>query len=139
MKLLPTWIRDFVDLKVDNAALAHDLTSMGIAVEGISDEGDSTVFEMEIGTNRPDAMNHYGVAREAAAFYALPLKPFAPNLPPSKGKSGFEITLDDCRHCPRFTARVLRSATVKPSPTSVASRLALLDQRPINNAVDATN
>ena len=29
---------------------------------------------MEIGTNRPDAMNHYGVAREAAAIYDLPLK-----------------------------------------------------------------
>ena len=67
MKISPTWLRDFVDLKVDNHQLAHDLTSIGIAVEGISGEGDATVFEMEIGTNRPDAMNHYGVAREAAA------------------------------------------------------------------------
>ena len=32
---------------------------------------------MEIGTNRPDAMNHYGVAREAAAIYDLPLKPIS--------------------------------------------------------------
>ena len=36
MKLLPHWIRDFVDLKVDNATLAHDLTSIGIAAEGVS-------------------------------------------------------------------------------------------------------
>jgi phenylalanyl-tRNA synthetase beta chain len=36
--------------------------------------GADCVFEMEIGTNRPDAMNHYGVAREAAAIYDLPLK-----------------------------------------------------------------
>ena len=68
MKLSAQWIRDFVDLPVDNARLAEDLTSIGIAVEGISGEGASTVFEMEIGTNRPDAMNHYGVAREASAF-----------------------------------------------------------------------
>ena len=75
MKLSPHWIRDFVDLSVDDRRLAEDLTGVGIAVEGISGSGADTVFEMEIGTNRPDAMNHYGVAREAAAIYDLPLKP----------------------------------------------------------------
>ena len=74
MKLSPQWIRDFVDLTVDDQRLAEDLTNVGISVEGISGTGADTVFEMEIGTNRPDAMNHYGVAREAAAIYDLPLK-----------------------------------------------------------------
>src|SRR5271170_5901428 len=74
MKLSPPWIRDFVSLSVDDRRLAEDLTRVGIAVEGISGSGADTVFEMEIGTNRPDAMNHYGVAREAAAIYDLPLK-----------------------------------------------------------------
>jgi hypothetical protein len=32
-------------------------------VEGISGTGADKVFEMEIGTNRPDAMNHYGRRR----------------------------------------------------------------------------
>ena len=75
MKLSAQWIRDFVDLTVDNDHLAEDLTNVGISVEGISGGGADTVFEMEIGTNRPDAMNHYGVAREAAAIYDVPLKP----------------------------------------------------------------
>ena len=75
MKLSAQWIREFVDVPVDNHRLAEDLTSIGIAVEGISGEGANTVFEMEIGTNRPDAMNHYGVAREAAALYGVSLKP----------------------------------------------------------------
>src|ERR1700676_3131285 len=75
MKISSQWIRDFVDLLVDDRRLAEDLTSIGIAVEGISGEGANTVFEMEIGTNRPDAMNHYGVAREAAALYKVSLKP----------------------------------------------------------------
>src|ERR1700722_12717153 len=74
MKLSPQWIRDFVDLTVDDRRLAEDLTNVGIGVEGISGVGADTVFETEIGTNRPDAMNHYGVAREAAAIYDLPLK-----------------------------------------------------------------
>src|ERR1700723_1659089 len=75
MKISPQWVREFVELTVDDRRLAEDLTGVGIAVEGISGEGANTVFEMEIGTNRPDAMNHYGVAREAAALYKVPLKP----------------------------------------------------------------
>jgi phenylalanyl-tRNA synthetase beta chain len=139
MKLSPTWLRDFVDLKVDDHRLADDLTSIGIAVEGISGKGKATVFEMEIGTNRPDAMNHYGVAREAAAFYDLPLKRLTPKLPKHTGIAGVAITIEDSRYCPRFTARALQHVHIKPSPASVANRLALLDQRPISNAVDATN
>ena len=90
MKLSPQWIREFVDLSVDDRRLAEDLTNVGISVEGISGTGADTVFEMEIGTNRPDAMNHYGVAREAVAFYGLGLKPLASaakaaNSSPSSG------------------------------------------------------
>jgi phenylalanyl-tRNA synthetase beta chain len=139
MKLSPAWLRDFVDLPVDDRTLARDLTSIGIAVEGISGAGEDTVFEMEIGTNRPDAMNHYGVAREASAFYDLPLKPLAAALPAAIGRAGVTITVEDGRYCPRFTARVLREVTIKPSPAKIAHRLELLDQRPISNAVDATN
>src|SRR6516162_934261 len=139
MKLSPHWLRDFVDLGVDDRQLAADLTSIGIAVEAISGSGDHTVYEMEIGTNRPDAMNHYGVAREAAAFYNVPLKPIRPMLPYPQGVGGVEITIEDGRVCPRFTARVLRDVQIKPSPEKIARRLGLLDQRPINNAVDATN
>lgn len=185
MKLSPQWIRDFVELVVDDHRLAEDLTSVGIAVEGISGTGRDTVFEMEIGTNRPDAMNHYGVAREAAAIYELSLKPIAPRLPsggqapssadlhraagnrslskqssggsrgaakaaPSSGDSGttevvpvpavpFPITVEEPQLCPRFSARVIRGTTITASPEEMARRLQLLEQRPISNAVDATN
>ncbi len=139
MKLSPNWIRDFVDLTVDDRTLAHDLTNVGIAAENIFGEGADTVFEMEIGTNRPDAMNHYGVAREASAIYDLSLKPIVPKLPDPTGKAGFAIDIEDVDGCPRFTARILRNVKVKPSPTNIVHRLGLLDQRPINNAADATN
>ena len=139
MKISPSWLRDFVDLPVDYRRLADDLTLAGIAVEGISGEGDSTVFETEITTNRPDAMNHYGVAREVSALYDLPLRPIEPRLPPSHGMSDVTIQIDEPELCPRFTAREIRGAQIKPSPANIASRLTLLDQRPISNAVDATN
>ena len=163
MKLSANWIRDFVDLTVDNHRLATDLTDVGLGVEGIEGAGADLVFEMEIGTNRPDAMNHYGVAREAAAIYDLPLKPIEPKLPLAakaalsaadnaalKGRSStvraeaaqdpaFPITVEEPELCPRFTARVIRGTHIKASPDNIAHRLQLLDQRPISNAVDATN
>jgi len=139
MKISAHWIRDFVDLAVNNGRLAADLTSVGIAVEGISGSGPDTVFETEIGTNRPDAMNHYGVAREAAAIYDRPLKPVRPALPAARSGAAFPVEIEDPHGCARFTARVLRNVTIRPSPEHIAHRLALLDQRPINNAVDATN
>src|SRR6266478_6633401 len=139
MKLSPQWIRDFVELRVDDRRLAEDLTAAGIAVEAISGSGEDTAFEMEIGTNRPDAMNHYGVAREASAIYDLPLKPLQPKLPAASSKGDFAIEVAEPDLCPRFTARVLRGIRIKPSSEKVAHRLDLLDQRPINNAVDATN
>jgi len=143
MKLSPHWIRDFVDLAVDDRRLAEDLTGVGIAVEGISGSGEDTVFEIEIGTNRPDAMNHYGVAREAAAIYDRPLKALSalssqPSAKPSHD-APFPITVEEPQLCPRFSARVIRGTRIKPSPAKIAHRLQLLDQRPISNAVDATN
>ena len=143
MKLSPQWIRDFVDLTVDDHRLAKDLTDVGLGVEGIDGQGADTVFEMEIGTNRPDAMNHYGVAREAAAIYDLPLKqPSALSRQPSAKSSsdpGFPIIVEEPGLSPRFSARVIRGTRVKASPEKIARRLQLLDQRPISNAVDATN
>ncbi|MGB0039902.1 MAG: phenylalanine--tRNA ligase subunit beta [Terriglobales bacterium] len=139
MKISPSWLRDFVDLPVDYRRLADELTMAGIAVEGISGEGDKTVYEMEITTNRPDAMNHYGVAREVSALYDLPLRPIEPKLPAAQGKSEVTIEIQEPDLCPRFTAQEIRGVQVKASPTKIAARLELLDQRPISNAVDATN
>jgi len=139
VKLSPHWLRDFVDFKVDARRLADELTLAGVAVETIDGEGDRTIFEMEIGTNRPDAMNHYGVAREISALYDLPLKAIAPKLPAVKGTANFKIEIEEPELCPRFTAQVMRGITVRPSPTAVAERLTLIDQRPISNTVDASN
>src|SRR6266849_3380757 len=139
MKISPQWLRDFVDLKVDYRRLADDLTLTGTAVESVSGEGEGTVFETEITTNRPDAMNHYGVARECSAIYDLPLKPIEPKLPKPQGKADIAIAIEDKEGCARFTARVVRDVAIKPSPPRIAHRIELMDSRPINNAVDATN
>ena len=69
MRMLPAWVREFVDVAADDRQLAEDLTSAGIAVESVVEENGATVYEMDLTTNRVDAMNHYGVAREASAIY----------------------------------------------------------------------
>src|SRR5437879_5034803 len=117
MKILTSWLREFVDLKVDDQTLARDLTMAGIAVEGMEKAGNDTVFSMEITTNRPDAMNHYGVAREAAAIYDKPLKPIVAVFPKSKvetplrasqAQPRFKIAIEDKAGCARYTSRIIR-------------------------------
>ncbi|HEV2115438.1 MAG TPA: phenylalanine--tRNA ligase subunit beta [Terriglobales bacterium] len=136
MKISPTWVREFVDLKVDDRKLAEELTLTGTAVESIGADG---VFEMEITTNRPDCMNHYGVARECSAIYDAALKPIQPHVPKAQGKANFSIEIEDAQGCARYTARIVRGVKIGSSPARIAERLAGVDQRAINNIADASN
>jgi phenylalanyl-tRNA synthetase beta chain len=139
MKISPQWLREFVDLKVDTKQIAEDLTAAGLAVELISGVGDNLVFDMEITTNRVDAMNHYGVARECSAMYDLDLKPIETKLPAAKGKAKFAIELPDPQACARYTAQIVRGIKIAPSPARIARRLEMVEARLINNGVDASN
>ncbi len=129
MKILPAWLREFANVRADDRSLAEDFTLAGVAVESVSGEGANTIFEMEITTNRPDAMNHYGVAREASAIYDLELKSIQPQLPPARGQANFKIEITAPELCARYTARIIRGIKIAPSPQKIAARLAALDQR----------
>ncbi len=91
MKILSSWLRSYLPrLDATDRQLADDLTLRGIAVEGVFDLGaNGSLFEMDITTNRVDAMNHYGIAREAATIYGINLLPLNANLKDlsSRGKS----------------------------------------------------
>ena len=148
MNIVTKWLRAYVPgLPADDPRLAEDLTLRGIAVEGICDlgPGNGSLFEMDITTNRVDAMNHYGVAREAAAIYGLALAPLDVVLPmPRPAAAPFPVRIEDETGCGRFTARVLRGISIGESLDwfpggEVATYFALLYQKRISNAVDATN
>src|SRR3569832_1563137 len=86
MKILPKWIREFVDVTVDDRQFASDMTQAGVAVEGVSTaSGGQTVWEVALTPNRVDAMNPYGIAREASAVYDKELKALSPKLPSAVG------------------------------------------------------
>jgi len=148
MKILTKWLRAYLPgLPVNDAQLAEDLTLRGIAVEGIYSLGDGngSLYEMDITTNRVDAMNHYGVAREAAAIYGLPLPTLDFALPePRPAAKAFSVQIEAADACGRFTARVLRGITIANSQdwfagAEVSTYFGLLEQKQISNAVDATN
>jgi phenylalanyl-tRNA synthetase beta chain len=148
MKILSKWLRAYLpELPEDDAQLAEDLTLRGIAVEGIYSLGDGngSLYEMDITTNRVDAMNHYGVAREAAAIYGLALPALSFELPEARaGGQPFPVRIEAESECGRFTARVLRGITIGESRdwfkgAEVATYFDLLEQKKISNAVDATN
>src|ERR1700691_903289 len=148
MKILTKWLRAYLpDLPVNDAKLAEDLTLRRIAVEGIFSLGDGngSLYEMDITTNRVDAMNHYGIAREAAAIYNLQLQPLDFPLPaPRPASSPFPVKIEAQNECGRFTARVLHGISVGESRdwfkgAEVATYFGLLEQKRISNAVDATN
>ena len=147
MKILTKWLRAYLpELSVSDTKLAEDLTLRGIAVEGIYSLGESgSIYEMDITTNRVDAMNHYGIAREAAAIYGVPLKPLEPALPKhSPSAQDFSVKIEAEDACGRFTARVLRGVTIGDSRdwfpgAEVSTYFSLLEQKKISNAVDATN
>lgn len=145
MDILTKWLRSFLPaMPVNDAQLAEDLTLRGIAVEGIfpADCGGSR-YEMDITTNRVDAMNHYGVAREAAAIYDLPLTPLEDGLaaPVAEAQPGapFPVRIEAQDLCGRFTARVIRGVSVRPSAGQIAEYFAALGQKPISGPVDVTN
>src|SRR5262249_671996 len=113
MRISPQWLREFVDLKANDQHLADDLTLAGIAVESVRGMEGQTLFEMEIGTNRPDAMCHYGVARECSAIYNVDLKPIKPKLPKAKpAATPFPIEIAESSGCLRYTARVVRGVKI---------------------------
>jgi phenylalanyl-tRNA synthetase beta chain len=171
MNILTNWLRHYVPtIPVDDRQLADDLTLRGIAVEGVHSLGSSPdsksnghLFEMDITTNRVDAMNHYGIAREAATIYNLPLAPLVtessfrpdpeqaqrveraaekPASPPQTStQPSFPIRIeaDSKDLCGRFTAQILRNITIAPSTGRVSEYFNLLGQKQISNAVDASN
>ncbi len=88
-------------------------------------------------TNRPDLWGHYGIAREIAALYDLPLveiKPYQADV-----KSDFKVEIADPERCPRYIGVEMSGVEVKSSPYQMQNRIWKAGMRPINALVDITN
>ncbi len=99
------------------------------------------LYDLEINPNRPDAMSIAGVARDLAARLRLPLtmpEP-SPDRAPAERVEGVSVEILDPDRCGLFEIRVLRGVTVGPGEPELATRLALMGMRSINNVVDVSN
>lgn len=90
-------------------------------------------------TNRPDLWGHYGIAREIAALYDLPMKAFPRFDRNVANTAGFHVTVEDTERCPRYLSAQIEGLSVKPAPYQMQSRIWKVGMRPINALVDITN
>ena len=88
-------------------------------------------------TNRPDLWGHYGIAREIAALYDLPLVKFEEYVPDVTEE--YDVRIIDTERCPRYIGAKILGLSVKPSPFEMQSRIWRVGMRPINALVDITN
>ena len=88
-------------------------------------------------TNRPDLWGHYGIAREIAALYNLPLMEIEPYR--AETQSDFKVEIESPDRCARYIGVEMNGVEVKPSPYKMQSRIWKAGMRPINALVDITN
>jgi phenylalanyl-tRNA synthetase beta chain len=146
MRLLISWVRDFVDVTASPHEIADTMALRGFEVASIEpvDEGDA-VIDFEVTANRPDCLSVVGFAREIATAYNLPVA--VPPDPASRatlatlvyGESErLKVTLEDAELCPRYAAAVAE-VTPAATPSWMMKRLLAAGVRPIGPIVDVTN
>jgi phenylalanyl-tRNA synthetase beta chain len=147
LKILVSWLRELVDVRVPPATLAHDLHLTGFEVASIepppgsAGTGTEAVIDFEITSNRPDCLSVAGIAREVATKYGTTLRrPVTATLGAADpSRSGpLTVVIEDPERCPRYCAALVDVA-IGPSPAWLTDRLAAAGVRAINNVVDVTN
>jgi phenylalanyl-tRNA synthetase beta chain len=105
-------------------------------------ELDEVVLDISVESNRGDCLSVYGMAREVAVLFDLPLAPMPGTEPAASGGSTSDlvtVVIDVPERCSRFTARGFTDVKISPSPFRIRQRLAAAGIRPISNVVDVTN
>src|SRR5271154_2465209 len=130
MKIVYNWLRDFVAVEAPAKDLRERLSLAGISIDSIEDSPAGPVLDAEITANRPDCLGHFGMAREVAAIYRLPVKPLAPKLKEAeiKASDATRVEIETPELCGRYTARVMRGVKIQPSPDWLRQRLEAIGQ-----------
>jgi len=141
MKVVYNWLKDFVDLTAPPQELASRLALSGTNVGSVENGPHGAVIDAEVGSNRPDCLGHYGIAREVAAIYKLALKHVSLKPAESAAKAGdaIKVEIQSPELCGRFTARVIRNVKIQPSPKWLKDRLEASGVASISNVVDISN
>jgi phenylalanyl-tRNA synthetase beta chain len=150
--LIPdSWLREYLKTKATPKEIKEYLSLCGPSVERVKKISNDLVYDIEITTNRPDAMSVVGVAREAAAIlprFGIPAKlvndPYSIKIIigikryKKEGAKKLSIKTDP-RLNPRWSSIVLTGVHVGPSPLWLRQKLEATGVRSINNVIDITN
>ncbi len=99
-----------------------------------------TVYDLEITPNRSDLLGYVGIARDLSAKLNRALMtPELPQISAAKADPKLGLYNEAVDLCPRYTARVIKSVKIGPSPLWLKRALIKSGLRPINNIVDITN
>ncbi|PYT83281.1 MAG: phenylalanine--tRNA ligase subunit beta [Acidobacteria bacterium] len=141
MKVVYNWLKDFVDVTAAPQELASRLALSGTNIGSVENGPHGVVMDAEVGSNRPDCLGHYGIAREVGAIHKLVLKPVSPKPAESKNKvsDAVKVEIQAPELCGRFTARVIRNVKIQPSPKWLKDRLEASGVASISNVVDISN
>ena len=141
MRVPLSWLREFVPVPEDPAALIDRLAMLGFGHEPVEWVGEEAVLDLEVASNRPDLLSVLGVAREVAAAWEREVTPPAFMLRRSTSRAGAaaDVAVEDPEGCPRYTAHVITGVRVGTSPDWMVGRLEASGIRSINNVVDVTN
>jgi phenylalanyl-tRNA synthetase beta chain len=141
MKVIYKWLKEFVDVTASPSDVASRLALSGTNIGSVENGPHGAVIDAEVGSNRPDCLAHYGIARELGAVYKLPLKPISSKPPEGATKvtEAVRVEIQSPELCGRFTARVIRGVKIQPSPKWLKDRLEASGVASISNAVDISN
>ena len=96
-------------------------------------------YEVNVTPNRPDCLSVYGLCRDLAAFYEVPLLHKDFSVAEAGEPNDVTVIIEAPELCGRFAGRRVRGITVGPSPHWLRWRLLQAGVRPISNVVDASN
>ncbi|HKU58827.1 MAG TPA: phenylalanine--tRNA ligase subunit beta [Gaiellaceae bacterium] len=138
---------DGMILAEDEVGLGEDHTGIMLLAESLvpgSPLADvlpltDVVLNVESTGNRPDLLSVYGIARELAAIYDLPLADMPGDSPQTWPERTIDVRIDDAERCPRYDARLFEGVTIGESPLWLKARLRAAGVRSISNVVDITN
>src|SRR6185503_12738281 len=141
MKISYKWLCELTPITLAPKELAEKMTMTGLAVDSVERVGDDHILDFDLTSNRPDALSHLGIGREAALVCGMSLKPAESKLSESDEAASAVSSVEilDADLCPRYAARVIRGVKVGPSPKWLVDRLESIGQRSVNNIADITN
>ena len=98
-------------------------------------------IELDVTPNRPDALNHIGVARDLACFKNTKLQKPRINVtePSHIEKKLFDVIIENSNDCNSYIGGVIRGVKVTKSPDWLVERLKSIGHKSINNIVDVSN